>query len=85
MDWFKCLFCLEQLKDADLICAASCDHSIHEWCVETMKVMEDRQCKICERNIIVHAVFKEFDLERAVQVKGLPMMIQKLDDIIGLM
>lgn len=85
MDWFKCLFCLEQLKDSDLICNASCDHFIHEWCVEAMKAIEDRQCKLCEKNIMVQSVFREFDLERAVQVKGLPMMIQKLDNIIELM
>lgn len=85
MDWFKCLFCLDQLKDTNLVCAASCNHVVHEWCVETMKSMDDRLCKLCQKNTIVHSVFKEFDLERAVQVAGVPMMIQKLDDIIGLM
>jgi hypothetical protein len=85
MDWFKCLFCVEQLKDSHLVCAASCDHYIHEWCVEAMKAMGDRHCKICNKMIVVHSVFREFDLERAVQVMGIPMIIQKLDDIVGLM
>jgi hypothetical protein len=85
MDWFKCLFCLDILKDSELVCAANCDHYIHEWCVVAMKEMGERHCKICKKNIIVHSVFKEFDLERAVQIRGVPLMIQKLDELIGLM
>lgn len=85
MDWFKCLFCLDVLKDSDLVCAASCDHFIHEWCVATMKSIDDRRCKICERNTVVHSVFKEFDLERAIQVTGVPLMIKKLEEIVDLM
>lgn len=85
MDWFKCLFCLEALKDSELVCAASCDHYIHEWCVPTMKAIEDRRCKVCNRNTVVHSVFKEFDLEKAVQVAGVPIMIQKLNEVIDLL
>lgn len=85
MDWFKCLFCLKLLKDSDLVCAASCDHSIHEWCVATMKSIDDHRCKICGKITIVHLVFKEFDLERAIQVTGVPLMIKKLDEIVDLM
>lgn len=85
MDWFKCLFCLDQLKDSELVCSASCDHFIHEWCVEAMKEIRDHHCKLCQKNIIVHSVFKEFDLERSVQIQGVPVMIQKLDELIGLM
>lgn len=65
----------------DLVCAASCDHVIHEWCVETMNTIEDRRCKICEKNVLVHLVFKEFDLERAVQMMGVPIIIKKLEEI----
>jgi hypothetical protein len=50
-----------------------------------MNSMDDHQCKICEKNILVHLVYKEFDLERAVQVKGVPMMINKLDEITKLL
>lgn len=85
MDWFKCLFCLDLIKDGDLVCVASCDHWIHEWCVDTMKSMDDRRCKICSRNIVVFSVYKEFDLARATQTVGVPMMIQKLDEVILLM
>lgn len=85
MDWFKCLFCLDQLKDSELVCAASCGHFIHEWCVATMKSIDDRRFKICNKNTAVHSVFKEFDLARAVQTAGVPMIIQKLDDVINLM
>lgn len=85
MDWFKCLFCSEAIKDADLVCEASCDHYIHEWCVATMKSIGDRNCKICDRNTAVHSIFKEFDLERAIQVRGVPAMIGKLNEIIDLM
>lgn len=84
MDWFKCLFCLEQLKDTELVCAASCDHFIHEWCVATMKSIDDRRCKLCNKNIVVHSVFKEFDLERAIQIAGVPLIIQKLNEILNL-
>lgn len=84
MDWFKCLFCLEQLKDTELVCAASCDHFIHEWCVATMKSIDDRGCKMCAKNIVVHSFFKEFDLEREIQVVGVPMIIHKLEEIINL-
>ena len=85
MDWFKCLFCLQQIKDSELVCAASCDHFIHEWCVETMKSMEDRCCKICEKNTVVYSVYKEFDLARGVQVMGIPIVIDKLSEIAELM
>lgn len=85
MDWFKCLFCLQEIKDRDLICEASCDHLIHEWCVATMKSIEERRCKLCARNTIVHSVFKEFDQERAVQIAGVPLMIKKLDEIVELL
>ena len=85
MDWFKCLFCLELLKDNELVCAASCDHFIHEWCVATMKSIDDRLCKLCEKNTVVHSVFKEFDLERAIQIAGVPLIIQKLNEVLLLM
>lgn len=84
MDWFKCLFCVESLKDSELICAASCEHFIHEWCLATMRSMGERHCKICEKDIVVHSVFKEFDLGRAIQVAGIPLMIKMLDEIIKL-
>lgn len=79
------MFCVECLKDGDLICTASCDHFIHEWCVGTMKSIDDRRCKICAKNIVVYSVYKEFDLERAIQTVGVPLMIQKLDEVIKLM
>lgn len=85
MDWFKCLFCVESLKDSELICAASCDHFVHEWCLATMRSMGERHCKICEKDIVVHSVFKEFDLGRAIQVAGIPVMIKMLEEIIKLM
>lgn len=84
MDWFKCLFCLEVLKDSDLVCAASCDHFIHEWCVATMKSINERRCKLCKEDTVVQSVFKEFDLERAIHVAGIPKMIRKLEEIIDL-
>lgn len=85
MDWFKCLYCLDPIKDGDLVCIASCDHQIHEWCVLKMKSLDERKCKIHNRDVIVHSVFKEFNIEREIQIVGVPMMIQKLDEITKLM
>lgn len=50
-----------------------------------MKSIDDRRCKLCEKNTVVYSVFKEFDLERAIQVTGVPLMIKKLEQIVDLM
>lgn len=50
-----------------------------------MKSINERRCKLCDKNIAVHSVFKEFDLERAIQVVGIPKMIDKLSEIIAIM
>ncbi|KAG5667245.1 hypothetical protein PVAND_015235 [Polypedilum vanderplanki] len=79
---FKCLFCQNEIKDGDLVCTSSCEHFIHEWCIDLMKSSNEHRCRLCHNFIAVYSQFLEFDLSKAVTIKGVNSIVQKLDEII---
>lgn len=83
MNRYQCLHCLKPLKDKELVCVASCEHYIHEWCIEISNSHAHllSNCKICDKKVLIHLVFKEYDLVRMLQMDSYPMMLDKLDEI----
>ncbi|KAG5671870.1 hypothetical protein PVAND_002041 [Polypedilum vanderplanki] len=82
---FKCLFCQHDIKDGELMCKSSCEHLIHEYCIDVMKSYNEHHCKFCKKIIIVYSHFLEFDLCRAVTINSMITIVEKLDEIVKLM
>lgn len=82
-DRYQCLSCLKLLKDHELVCNASCGHIIHEWCVEVSNSLAHLKvrCRICEKDVIVHLIFRELDLVRMMQIDSIPMIVKSLKEI----
>lgn len=83
METYRCLHCLKPLKDHELVCSASCDHYIHEWCLDATNAhaYHYQHCAIHDKKVLIHLVFKEFDHVRILQIDSIPLIVKKLDEI----
>ncbi|KAL7025920.1 hypothetical protein ACKWTF_013702 [Chironomus riparius] len=81
---FKCLFCQQSILDGDLVCATKCEHFIHDYCIDEMKSLGDHVCKNCNKITAVIDVYKEFDKAKATTIDGMTIIVDKLNELIGL-